>query len=63
VIYTEAILEEHSERLSAKEKGNTLLSYPQAVAEISDNYELISIAGTHGKSTTTALLSLSLIHI
>ncbi|MBU1151644.1 UDP-N-acetylmuramate--L-alanine ligase [Patescibacteria group bacterium] len=33
------------------------LTYPQALGELTKSYYTIAIAGTHGKSTTTAMLS------
>ena len=54
VIYSEAIPESNPERQGA---GDLLmLNYFEALGEISKNYKLIAIAGTHGKTTTTAML-------
>ena len=60
VVYSEAIDPSHPERISAVHQKVPCLSYPQALGEITKNFELVSIAGTHGKSTTTAMLSLIL---
>lgn len=60
VIHSEAIPETHEERLKAKELGIKNISYPTALWEITKELSLISIAGTHGKSTTTSLTSLVL---
>lgn len=38
-----------------------MLSYPEALGELTKEYYTIAVSGTHGKSTTTALLSLILI--
>jgi UDP-N-acetylmuramate--alanine ligase len=38
-----------------------ILSYPEALGELSKNYYTIAISGTHGKSTTTSMLGLALI--
>jgi len=60
IVYSEAIPEDNSELQKAKELGLKTISYPQTLWEITDTKKLISIAGTHGKSTTTALTSLVL---
>src|SRR3989344_2196379 len=40
---------------------SNILSYPEALGELTKKYFTIAISGTHGKSTTTALISLILI--
>lgn len=60
VIHSEAIPETHQERQMAKKLGIKNISYPEALSEITKKLSLISIAGTHGKSTTTSLISLIL---
>jgi UDP-N-acetylmuramate-alanine ligase len=37
-----------------------MLTYPQSLAEIANKKKLISIAGSHGKSTTTSMTALVL---
>ena len=46
----------HSEARQLK-----ILSYPQALGELTKEYFTIAVCGTHGKSTTTAMISLILI--
>lgn len=58
VIYSEAIDENQSELTKAHSLEIKTLSYPQALAEIANQKKLITIAGTHGKSTTTSLISI-----
>lgn len=60
VIYSPAIPPDNPELLAAREKGIECLSYPQALGRFSEDYFTIAIAGTHGKSTTTAMTALSL---
>ncbi len=60
IIYSDAVPEEHVQRVVAKERGIPELSYAQALGEISRKYKTIVVTGTHGKSTTTALLGLML---
>lgn len=57
VIYTEAINKKtNPEYKDAKEKGLECLTYRQALGKLTKDYKLISISGTHGKTTTTSLL-------
>ena len=59
IIYTIAVREDNEEFIEAKkcavEKGAKLLSYPQALAEMTKEKKVIAICGTHGKTTTTAM--------
>ncbi len=57
VIYTQAIPESNSERKAAKSRGITLMSYPQFLGELAKSYRVIAVSGTHGKSTTTAMIA------
>ena len=61
VIYSHAIDEENEELKAARKQKIETISYPEALGRLSENYKLIAIAGTHGKSTTTAMLALILI--
>ena len=57
VVYTEAINKKtNPEYLDAQKKGIECLTYRQALGKLTKDYELISISGTHGKTTTTSLL-------
>lgn len=56
VVYTEAISKDNAELIIAREKGIKTLNYFQALGEIANEYYLIAVAGTHGKTTTTAML-------
>lgn len=60
VIYTPAIKQDNKELEEAKKRNLTVLSYPQAVGELTWKYKTITVAGTHGKSTTTAMVALVL---
>ena len=57
LIYTGAINKEHKVIKKAKKLGIKMYEYYEFIKEFSKNYETISIAGTHGKTTTTAMLS------
>lgn len=56
VIYTIAIKRENPELEEARARGIKILSYPQALGVVSQEKFTIAIAGTHGKTTTTAML-------
>lgn len=60
VIYSPAIPATNPELKKAHELGIKCLSYPEALGELSKEYYTIAIAGTHGKSTTTAMTSIIL---
>nr|MDD3719922.1 UDP-N-acetylmuramate--L-alanine ligase [Candidatus Gracilibacteria bacterium] len=60
VVYTEAIPNSQSELEKSRELNLNVISYPTALAEIANKKQLITIAGTHGKSTTTSLISIVL---
>ena len=56
LIYSPAVPETNPERQAASERGVPQWSYPQALGQLMQGRDGISIAGTHGKSTTTALV-------
>lgn len=62
VIYTEAIDKKtNPEFLEAKKREIPTLSYFEAIGEISKSKKTIAIIGTHGKTTTTAMIGQALI--
>jgi len=61
VIYTVAIPLENPELVEAKEKGIPCLTYPETLNLISEEKFTIAISGTHGKTTTTAMIAKILI--
>ncbi len=56
LIYSPAIPADNVERVAAARRGIPQDSYPQALAEFTRERRTIAIAGTHGKSSTTAIL-------
>ena len=62
LIYSPAVPETNPERQAARSRGVPQWSYPQALGQLMRDREGISIAGTHGKSTTTALVGHLLQH-
>ena len=60
VIYSPAIPENNPEKIKAKELGLNILSYPEALGELTRNHFTIAVAGSHGKSTITAMIGVLL---
>ncbi len=58
VVHTAAVKAGNSEFDRAKKLKISLMSYSQALGSLTRQYKTIAIAGAHGKSTTTALMSL-----
>lgn len=56
VVYTEAMTKDHPEMVAARELGVPMMNYFEALALVANQYYLIAVAGTHGKTTTTAML-------
>ena len=56
VIFSPAVPVTNVERMRAQELGIPQFSYPDALALVTSNKRTIAVSGTHGKSTTTALL-------
>ncbi|MFA5128705.1 MAG: UDP-N-acetylmuramate--L-alanine ligase [Patescibacteria group bacterium] len=56
VIYSTAYTEENPELAAARKSGVAILSYPEALGQILKEGFGIAISGTHGKTTTTAML-------
>ena len=62
VIYTEAIDRENNpEYQRAKDLDIPTLSYFEALGQISRTKKTVAVVGTHGKTTTTAMLGLALV--
>lgn len=55
VIYTEAAWKDNPERVRATELGLPQSSYFEALGDVSAGKRTIAVAGTHGKTTTTAM--------
>ena len=56
VIYTIAVPPDNPEFAEAKRRGISMMSYPEALGEISRDKFTIAVSGTHGKTTTTAMI-------
>lgn len=57
VVYSAAIKEQNPERLAACERGLEVVKYAEMLGRCMREKVGISIAGTHGKSTTSAMVS------
>ncbi|WP_415396341.1 UDP-N-acetylmuramate--L-alanine ligase [Sulfurimonas sp. CS5] len=57
VIHSAIIRPDNPEILAAKEKGIEVLARREALLQILDTSKVYSVAGAHGKSTTTAILT------
>ena len=57
VIYTPAVPQEHQELVYLKENGYQLQKRAWVLGEITKQFKTIAIAGTHGKTTTSCLVT------
>lgn len=60
VVYSPAVPTDNPELKRAKKLGIECQSYPEALGELTKKYFTIAVSGTHGKSTTTAMIGLLL---
>jgi len=64
VVYSPAVKKDNPElkkAFSLKKKNKILVkSYPEALGDLTKKYFTIAVSGTHGKSTTTAMIGLLL---
>lgn len=57
VLYSIAVPPDNPEFAEAKRRGIPMLSYPETLGVISKDKYTIAITGTHGKTTTTAMVA------
>ena len=62
IVQSNAVPEDNIEILSAKKQNLPVIKRPEALAEVMRLKRELVVAGTHGKTTTTHLLSSILIH-
>ncbi len=60
VIYSAAVPDDNPELVEARQRGIKCQTYAQALGELTKKYFTIAVSGTHGKSTTTAMIGLIL---
>lgn len=56
VIYSPAVAADNPEILEAEKRGVPIFSYPEMLGEISRDKFTIAVSGSHGKTTTTAMI-------
>ncbi len=57
VVYSPAVPENNPELVYARENGIKAYSYPEALGLISNGMRTVAVSGTHGKTTTTAMIA------
>lgn len=57
VVYTEAMSPDQEEMVAARALGVPMVNYFEALGMVANPYYLIAVSGTHGKTTTTAMLT------
>lgn len=60
LVYSDAVPSDHSLRVTARAAGVREVSYAELLGELTEADRVIAIAGSHGKSTTTAIVGLIL---
>jgi len=61
VVYSPAIPMSNGDLKKAKELGIPMMTYPEALGKLTSEKVTIAVCGTHGKSTTTAMISLMMV--
>jgi UDP-N-acetylmuramate--alanine ligase len=57
IVYTEAMAADHPEMVAARALGVKVVNYFDALGLVANEYYLIAVAGSHGKTTTTAMIA------
>jgi len=57
IVYTEAMSEDNVEMKAGRNLGVPMMNYFAALGLVANDYYLIAVSGTHGKTTTTAMLA------
>src|SRR5215467_11604757 len=60
LVVTSAMPKEHPELVRARELGVPVIRRAEALGEVTSDRELVGIAGTHGKTTTTVMAAIAL---
>jgi UDP-N-acetylmuramate--alanine ligase len=56
IVYTIAVKNDNPEFIESQKRNLPIFTYAQMLGKISENYFTIAVSGTHGKTTTTAML-------
>jgi UDP-N-acetylmuramate--alanine ligase len=62
VVYSSAIPQDHLELVEARRRGLRVMHRSEALAAAMTNRRTIAVAGTHGKTTTTSIMTVILQH-
>lgn len=57
VIYSHAVKEDNPELAVSRKRGIVCMTYPEALGMLTKEYTTIAVCGTHGKTTTTAMVA------
>lgn len=57
VCHSPAYGDDHIEIKTAKERGIPVLTYPEALGRLMEERRVVTVSGTHGKTTTTSMIS------
>lgn len=57
VTYSKAFSEDHKELTRVRKMGLTIKKYNELIGDLTDKYKTISVSGTHGKTTTSSLIT------
>jgi UDP-N-acetylmuramate--alanine ligase len=60
LVVTSAMPKDHPELIRARERGVPVIRRAEALGEVTVGRELVGIAGTHGKTTTTVMTAMAL---
>ncbi|SFN22894.1 UDP-N-acetylmuramate--L-alanine ligase [Actinomadura madurae] len=63
VVVSTAIRENNPELVAARERGLRVLHRSEALASLMAGRRAVAVAGTHGKTTTTSMLTVALQHV
>ncbi len=61
VVYSAAVTKDNPELVEARNHGIKCQTYAQALGDLTKKYFTIAVSGTHGKSTTTAMIALIMV--
>ncbi|MGI5505554.1 UDP-N-acetylmuramate--L-alanine ligase [Lentzea sp. CA-135723] len=62
VVVSTAIKDSNPEYAAARERGITVLRRAEALAALMEDHRVVCVAGTHGKTSTTSMLTVALQH-
>ncbi|GAB2863188.1 UDP-N-acetylmuramate--L-alanine ligase [Lentzea nigeriaca] len=62
VVVSTAIKDSNPEYATARERGITVLRRAEALAALMEDHRVVCVAGTHGKTSTTSMLTVALQH-